>query len=385
MKLKKLIATAMSFLCLSSANILAEAENIKTDEEVYVVDSGIVSPALGNIDIGVPIIVYPDVMCPEVQWEALSNGVLRVFSTDENYNAIPNCCVVELMGGGCFEHYRPLGACWPDSCEKLVIDDSIKTIGMGAFYKTSFEEVEIYCNGEGTLVDKYAFNLTNIDNLTVYGDQITFGQDSFLQSGIQELDLSNCNKVSFNNNSFENCNNLTKVNSSKEKLYINNDVFYNCSQLNEFDSFTSITHLGTRAFCDCGLLPSKIIFSEETSKIGSLAFKGTNVTDIVLLNSKTQIHDWYAFNQNSTIYGYKGSTAEEYVESHADDNCTFVSLDDIKGDVQTDAEVNTSDVVLLQKYLVKKETLNEHQLAVADVNNDGLINVFDLMLLKRNL
>ncbi len=58
-------------------------------------------------------------------------------------------------------------------------------------------------------------------------------------------------------------------------------------------------------------------------------------------------------------------------------------MDDIKGDVKTDAEVNINDIVLLQKYLVKMDILNEKQFAAADINNDGTVNIFDLMMLKK--
>ena len=44
-----------------------------------------------------------------------------------------------------------------------------------------------------------------------------------------------------------------------------------------------------------------------------------------------------------------------------------------------------SEVVLLQKYLVKKYSLNDEQFTAADLNNDGKVNVFDVIILKRKL
>ena len=52
------------------------------------------------------------------------------------------------------------------------------------------------------------------------------------------------------------------------------------------------------------------------------------------------------------------------------------------GDVNLDGIINVQDVVLLQKYLIRKETLTAEQAKVADINKDGVVNVIDLSRLK---
>lgn len=52
------------------------------------------------------------------------------------------------------------------------------------------------------------------------------------------------------------------------------------------------------------------------------------------------------------------------------------------GDVNLDKFVDLTDIVLLQKYLVRKETLTAEQGVQADMNEDGIVNVVDLMKLK---
>lgn len=42
-----------------------------------------------------------------------------------------------------------------------------------------------------------------------------------------------------------------------------------------------------------------------------------------------------------------------------------------------------SDIVSLQKYLIKTEQLNESGFKAADLNDDNKINIFDLVILKR--
>lgn len=47
--------------------------------------------------------------------------------------------------------------------------------------------------------------------------------------------------------------------------------------------------------------------------------------------------------------------------------------------------VNTADVVLLQKYLIQKATLTKAQGTAADYQKDAVIDVLDLLALKRNV
>lgn len=53
------------------------------------------------------------------------------------------------------------------------------------------------------------------------------------------------------------------------------------------------------------------------------------------------------------------------------------------GDINLDGSVTLADSVLLQKFLLKKETFSDEQAKAADINNDGAINCFDWILLKR--
>lgn len=54
----------------------------------------------------------------------------------------------------------------------------------------------------------------------------------------------------------------------------------------------------------------------------------------------------------------------------------------IAGDLNNDGKVNTADIVILQKFLVKKS--NEIT-GLADLNGDKIVNVYDLIILKRKV
>ncbi len=54
-----------------------------------------------------------------------------------------------------------------------------------------------------------------------------------------------------------------------------------------------------------------------------------------------------------------------------------------KGDIDRDDKVTVSDVVTIQKFLACKSALGADKYIYADMNDDGKINVFDLVLAKR--
>lgn len=57
----------------------------------------------------------------------------------------------------------------------------------------------------------------------------------------------------------------------------------------------------------------------------------------------------------------------------------------VRGDVNLDGTVNAGDLVILQKYLVKIYCFNEEEYETADVTGDSIVNIFDLIVLKRIL
>ena len=57
----------------------------------------------------------------------------------------------------------------------------------------------------------------------------------------------------------------------------------------------------------------------------------------------------------------------------------------ILGDVDLNGSVTTTDVTMLQKYLLKMVTFNEEQKVAADVNKDGSITMNDVTALQKIL
>ena len=57
----------------------------------------------------------------------------------------------------------------------------------------------------------------------------------------------------------------------------------------------------------------------------------------------------------------------------------------VNGDVNGDGTADLTDLVMLQKYLVRKETMTAEQSSRADLNADHVLNVVDAMLLRQLL
>lgn len=57
----------------------------------------------------------------------------------------------------------------------------------------------------------------------------------------------------------------------------------------------------------------------------------------------------------------------------------------IYGDINSDGDISVSDLLLMNKYIVRIITGNELDLTCADMNKDGLVNVLDVVILKRSL
>ncbi|MBE6876859.1 MAG: hypothetical protein E7496_09115 [Ruminococcus sp.] len=57
----------------------------------------------------------------------------------------------------------------------------------------------------------------------------------------------------------------------------------------------------------------------------------------------------------------------------------------LRGDIHHDEDINLTDVVLLHKYLINQASLTQEQAESADMNQDGLINIYDWILLKKQI
>ncbi len=194
-------------------------------------------------------------------------------------------------------------------------------------------------------ISEYAIN--DCDNLEMVS----------LPNSMQSFQIRECNKLDslFVPNSVKDflisdCNSLKTVEFSDENTVLEECIFYGCNELNEIIFPQNIGSIHQVKFEDCSSL-SKIILPEGLESIGEFAFSGCtalksinlpkNIKNIysgafygcksmerISINDRcTQIDD-SAFDgcDKLTIYGIKGSYAEQYANEH---NIPFKELNNI--------------------------------------------------------
>jgi hypothetical protein len=82
------------------------------------------------------------------------------------------------------------------------------------------------------------------------------------------------------------------------------------------------------------------------------------------------------------IHGYEGSTAQEYAEKYGR---RFIPIELLPGDANCDDKFNISDVVIFQKWLLGSSDQRIPVWQNADVCADGVLDAFDLGLMKKKL
>lgn len=223
---------------------------------------------------------------------------------------------------------------------------------------------------------------------------------TFVNSKLTEIQLPK-NVTQIDEFAFSGCTDLKTVILPENLQIIKNSAFANCKSLEEIQFPDGVQSIGDWAFAGCKAL-KEITIPKNVMQIGEGAFSyKANATDnkdylpkesiqkITILNPDCQIAENIHTLDSVLIYGYVGSTAENFCKSAEEiiENTTcrvFIPLNP-EGDINMDGEISVADVIALQKYLHNQQSIKQYQFIWADFNQDGKVNVYDLALLKRNL
>ncbi|MBQ3139425.1 MAG: leucine-rich repeat protein [Ruminococcus sp.] len=234
---------------------------------------------------------------------------------------------------------------------EISIPSSVTEIGGHAFYDTLWLENK---RKESPLV---IVNNILIDAMTYTGDVVIpdnvvcIGGNAFFLNynitsviipdsvkSIESSAFTDCSKLStitipgnvesIGNLAFHNCRNLTSLTIEEGVTEINGSAFEGCASLTSLILPETLTAIGTNAFAECTSLKT-ITIPHNVTFIGNQAFVGcSSLESIVIKNSKCVIESIVGkstLSTTATIYGYEGSTAQEYAEKY---NRTFIALDE---------------------------------------------------------
>lgn len=353
--------------CSSLASVTIPNSVTSIGDEAFERCSSLTSVTIPNSVINIGYGVFSG--CTGLTSVEIPNSVTSIgryaFSNCDNLTSIEISDSVTSIRDGTF--------CGCDNLTSIEIPDSVTSIGENAFVNCrSLKSIEI--PESVTSIGDFAFrNCYNLTSVKVFGSVESIGRYAF-----------------------NNCNDLTSVEVLGSVESIGQYAFSDCVKLTRIEIIGGVTNISAGAFSKCHCLKS-IELMDSVISIGDDAFYNSGLTSITILNPECEIYDdertisngYYFFESlyfNGTIIGYENSTVQAYAEKYG---YKFESLgeapDNIMGDVNDDGIFNISDIVLLQKWLLAVPDTKLVNWKAADLCKDGRIDVFDLCLLKRKL
>jgi arabinogalactan endo-1,4-beta-galactosidase len=127
---------------------------------------------------------------------------------------------------------------------------------------------------------------------------------------------------------------------------------------------------------------SDLTYDDSQKFIIRLNDDGT-YTLLTYLSGGTHCADVYgiSFDDGANIceWEYWGGNGQKFIIE------SFAETETITGDINLDGNFSVSDVVMLRCYLLSSYSLTEEQYEIADIIEDGTIDVFDMAALKKML
>jgi hypothetical protein len=144
-----------------------------------------------------------------------------------------------------------------------------------------------------------------------------------------------------------------------------------------------VEYINPYAFYDCYWFCYAVI-PDTVKSIGKSAFGNNGLLDAVIIpEGVTEIDDkaFYKSEQFLTIYGVKGSAAEEFATQRG---IEFVEMKDITyGDIDGDGVVTISDYASTESYSIGNTEISGNAHIVGDMNHDQIIDAFDAAAIDR--
>ncbi len=265
------------------------------------------------------------------------------------------------------------------ACKNTTIPESVTSIGsmtycgvMGVTEITIPANItDIYGQAFQECVDLETVRLHSEVNLYPSGlfSKCKNLKNVYLPNGITEIGMQE----------FSECTSLESIVIPASVKWINQSAFLNCTSLKSVTIESGVKALGPGAFTGCTSL-EKIVLPKTVNTIQIAAFKDcTAMKSVTVYNPECEIGDMdITFPENAVIYGYEGSTAQEYAEKYSRE---FVALPEPEydiGDTDLDGSVTIIDATEIQLVIARiKGWKSDKCEELADVDFDGEITIMD--------
>ena len=327
---------------------------------------------------------------------------------------------------------KVLGKCFAGSIIHGVKGSSVSSIKLPSsleiIYESAFENCDnlkevIIPDGVKEIGDYAFYGCDNLEYVYLPDSVIKLGDYTFREDAkLEKVRLSD-NITELTHWLFRNCSNLNEINLPHKLKVIGDQTFIGCKSLKSIVLPDSLERIESKAFAHSGLIrvstehkeadDNEAIFPKNLTYISYDIFSNMdsvgvetnpkiwnnvelpvnlsvdggftyNALSLKVYNPNCKLSgSKYDFNNNKlVVYGYIGSTAEEFAAFF---KLKFIPIEpsNIKGDCNSDNSVNIADLVMLQKYILGCDRFANWK--NADLCEDECIDSFDMILLRKLL
>ncbi len=218
-----------------------------------------------------------------------------------------------------------------DGCSAITtitLHEGLTKIDEGAFDE-AFDNVDITIPSTVTEIESDAFRSARILKLIFTGGNVSLDYEAFAYCKVTAIDFNDAN-VTFGYNSFYNCGSLTELYIPETMTKsIGTAAFSWCKKLEKVVIASAEIKVQEEAFKNCTAL-KEVEFAHGIKNIAKDTFAGCSALEKVTIPYSVQSIKPTAFNtgsQNTVIYGYTYSIAENYVKVYGGTYpVTFVAL-----------------------------------------------------------
>ena len=286
-------------------------------------------------------------------------------------------------------------------------------IGTGAFYGCSKLE-SVNLPSTLSAVGAYAFDgtpyLRNFGDFAVAGDGVLLryqGSDTelelpgtikriashaFVSSKLRSVTIPE-SVYAIDAYAFADCTGLETVQYSEGLVTIGDGAFRGCKSLSWFKSPESLSYIGQLAFNGDSAIESAALRGDHLT-VSHNAFKGCDSMQYVLMSEGVaQLYD-NAFDGCTALEGISISPKTTDISASALSGCTNAvvcceqdseaetalsghMINTVMGDADGSGVLDVVDATTIQCYIAYLLELNGTQIALSDVNFDGVINIID--------